>query len=166
MLQKLKADQKWPFVVTDDKEIGGKQSTYESFLLGACHRVGIAMPNYLPLSRSGTKKISQRILGVVYAWKTGKVRLVSGAPEVNHLTYEMTNIGHAANDDMADAGADVFHPDVYMPDPGLEAGAIPVPARPYDDLMYARPGEWSDDEARHVYDEHAEDDEWRTDAWV
>ena len=159
MLQKLKVAKQWPFVVTDDKEIGGKGGSYENFLLGACHRVGIPMPNYLPLSRSGTKKIDQRILGVVYAWKTGKVRLVSGAPEVNHLVYEMTNIGTCANDDMADAGADVFHPEVYSPDPGLLSGDIVVPARPYDELMWSKPGEWSLDEARFVYDQGAEDDE-------
>ena len=31
------------------------------------------------------------------------------------LVYEMMNIGYSQHDDMADAAADNFHPDIYRP---------------------------------------------------
>lgn len=155
-LADLHREKRWPYVVTDDAPTSGHGQLFPEFLAGACRQAGLPIPNYLALPRSGTTK-DQRILQAVYGWKAGKVRLVQGANEVNQLVYEMTHIGYSHTKDMADAGADVFHPDVYTPDLGYTGGEVPVPARPYDDLMWSRPGDMTDEDLRTIYD-HEEDE--------
>jgi len=157
MLQELKRRRAWPFVVTDERVGGGKEGLFEQFLVEACHKHGIPSPNLLLVRRSTSKE--DRILQAVYGWKTGKVRLVRGAGAVQELVYEMTHIGFAKRD-MADAGADVFHPDVYTPPP-TTGGDQPVDrGRPYDELMWTPPGEWRDVDIRTIYDELDERPQW------
>jgi hypothetical protein len=105
------------------------------------------------MTRSRTGK-EVRIKQAVYAWKSGKVKLLRGAQEVESLIYEMTRIGVSKHDDMADAAADVFHPDVYMPETAiLVDDPSPSNERPYDQLLWVPAGEWTGDEARTMYDE-------------
>lgn len=164
ILQDLHAAKTPPFVITDDYTMGGKAGMIEEFLLGECRKRGIPMPNFLPLGRTGKAK-EARIRQAVFGWKTGKVGLVRGAPELDMLIYEMTRIGYSAHDDMADAAADVFNPQVYMPELGkLNLHDVETPVvRPLDELLWAPPGEWSEDEARNAYDELAEQRRERVD---
>lgn len=150
ILQDLRNRRKWPYVVTDERSGGGKEGLFEQFLLDACRSNGIPCPNLIKVSRSTSKE--DRILQAIYAWKAGRVRLVRGAGCVGTLVYEMTHIKYAKRD-MADAGADVFHPEVYIPALGSVDDQPKDRGRPYDQLMWARPGTLSNAEIRTIYDE-------------
>ncbi len=158
-LKVLHNSNQWPMVITDERAAGGqKEQAFEQFLLGECRANNLPSPNYLPLKRSGqrTQKDENRVRTAVYAWLSGKVRLVEGASEVASLVYEMLHIGTSAHDDMRDAAADVFNPLVYRPYSG--AGGLtdadqPRNQRPYDELMWLPTSQWDDDDFRKVYDE-------------
>ena len=153
-LMELDKEGKWPFVVTDEREMGGKTGMVEEFLKGECARLKLRVPNFLYLTINRTGK-EQRIRQTVFAWKTDKVRLVRGAREAEALIYEMCRIGVSAHDDMADAASAVFHPSVWMPEVRGGLGADPTApvVRPYEQLLWIPPGEWTQDETRGVYDE-------------
>jgi len=156
----------WPFVVTDEKAPGGKQSMFEEFLYQALRAANLPPVNLVTFGRSGTTK-EGRIRQAVWAWKAKKIRLLRGAPEVNELVYEMTHIGTSAFDDMADAAADAVHPEVFRPFLGMSDAGV-APKRPFDQLMWNDPSDWSDEETREVYDELVEKDEEEEEhgAWV
>jgi hypothetical protein len=152
-LVQLDKDGTWPFVITDEREMGGKSGMIEEFLKGECASRGLRFPNFIYVTRSRISK-EVRIRQAVYGWKAGKVKLLRGAQEVEQLIYEMTRIGVSKYDDMADAAADVFHPQVYMPEVAKLVGEVGEKVeRPYDQLLWVPPGEWTGDEARTMYDE-------------
>lgn len=152
-LIELEKEKRWPFVITDEREMGGKGGMVEEFLKGECASRNLRYPNFLYMTRSRISK-EVRIKQAVYGWKAGKVKLVRGSLEVESLIYEMTRIGVSKHDDMADAAADVFHPDVYMAEVAKLVDQVAAAAdRPYDQLLWIPPGEWTGDEARSMYDE-------------
>jgi len=166
ILKRQKERNEWPFVITDEKSPGGKQTMFEDFLWQALRNAGLPAANLVAMSRGGTTK-EGRIRQAVWAWKAKKVRLLRGAPEANELVYEMTHIGTSAFDDMADAAADAVHPEIFRPYLGPVEAAV-VPERPYDQLLWTEPSEWTEDETRLVYDEleaekdeGAEEDRWQ-----
>lgn len=159
LLKRLYREKMWPFVITDDQVSQKESQSYEAFLGGACRAARLPWPTYLPIPRAGRKK-EVRIRSAALAWTTGKVRLVRGAREVESLVSEMRRIGISSHDDMADAAADVFHPEVYVPELGAGAVGSPPPVeRPYDMLMWVDPVTWNEEEVRKVYDEGLEEEE-------
>jgi hypothetical protein len=151
----------WPSVVTDERVGGGKEQAFEQFLIGECRAAGIPAPNYLALRRAGgtvgNQKDDIRVKQAVYAWLSGKVRLVRDAENAKHLRHEMLQIGVSQFDDMRDAAADIWNPLVYRPflgTGGLDAKDQPQDTRPYDELLWVPSAQWSDDEMRKVYDEY------------
>jgi len=147
----------WPFIITDDRVLAQATQAYEQFLLGATRAARLPLPRYLPLSRAGKAK-EARIREAAYAWTSAKVRLVRGANCVNDLVSEMRRIGISAHDDMADAAADVFHPEVYTPEAPGRGTTAPVVTRPYDALMWTPTEQWTDEELRKVYDKEPEEE--------
>ena len=177
-LKQLHGEGQWPLMITDERAAGGqKEQAFEQFLLGECRANGLPSPNYLPLKRSGqrTQKDENRVRTAVYAWLSGKVRLVEGANEVQALVYEMLHIGTSAHDDMRDAAADVFNPLVYRPYSG--AGGLletdqPRNERPYDELLWIPTADLTDDDRRRIYDNHFDQElheesetEWDANPW-
>lgn len=116
MLQNLRAQGKWPFILTDEMEIGGKAGMWESAIQTACHAGGIPAPRIMLLNRrSQNKNKLARIVDASNYWKQGKVKLVEGAPGVDRLIDQMLKIGYTEHDDWSDAASDVFHKEVYNP---------------------------------------------------
>ncbi len=114
MLQKYKKLGKWPFVLTDEIEPGGKGGTWEITLQSWCHAVGLPMPLYLAINRHSKRKLLRLTEAASY-WLDGHVKIVEGAPGVERLIDQMIKIGTSAYDDWADTAADVFNKDVYRP---------------------------------------------------
>lgn len=132
ILQRLRNSKRWPFVLTDEAEVGGKYGTWELTLQSWCHSAGIPTPAVVLLSRGSKKKIS-RIMEAATYWVDGHVRLVRGAPGVDRLIDQMLRIGTSVNDDWADAGADVFAKNVYVPMSRTGArDRQTIPSRPWD----------------------------------
>lgn len=102
-----------PWIMTYDGTIGGEQGVSENYFRDLAHREGIPCPPILQINRR-TKKESRILMAARY-WRDRRVRIVRGANEANELLYEMLNIGYSQHDDMADAAADVFHPEIYRP---------------------------------------------------
>jgi hypothetical protein len=144
VLQKLKSRKtwherivgRWPFVVTDEQEVGGKQGTWELTIASACHTSGLPAPPLVLLSRGGAKKIN-RIIEASAHWADGRVKLVEGAPGLERLVDQMSRIGSSASDDWSDAAADVFNPKVYNGAPrlGSDQDLQPEIHLPWDDVL-------------------------------
>lgn len=152
LLQKLKRERRWPYALTDEAEIGGKTGTWELTLQSWCHAANLATPALKMLNRSGKKKVMRIIQAATY-WVDGHVKLVVNAPGVNKLVDQMLRIGTSAHDDWADAAADVFSEDVYVP-MRRNAYRDPQPEirRPYDDELQG---------ALNLYDAYVREEDWR-----
>lgn len=138
LLQRLRSARQWPFVLTDEAEMGGKYGTWELTIQTWCHGSGIPAPQIKLLNRGGKKKVTRLIEAASY-WVDGKMKLVRGANGVDQLVEQMLRIGTSVHDDYADAAADVFHKEVYVA--ARQAGwrdPDPKPQRPYDDLLQSR----------------------------
>lgn len=134
VLKSLRARAKWPFIVTDENEMHGKQGTWELTLDNWCASAGLPPANIVLLSRTGKAKLS-RMLAAASFWVDARVKLVRGAPGVEKLIDQMLKIGVSDHDDWADCAADVFHPEVYRPMRlayGDDVGPTP---RPYDEQL-------------------------------
>jgi len=151
-------------LMTDEREMGGKATTWESWLRSSFAGAGMTMPPFTSLARSRLKK-EIRIREAAGFWVDGHVRLVRGAPGAHRLIQQMVRLGIAAHDDWADAAADVFAPEVYKPmlNPAKagdnDKGAYP--RQPGDDMLGRR---LTDDGARRYYD--VANSEWVSDFWA
>jgi len=114
ILQRLRASARWPFVLTDELEMGGKAGTWELTLQSWCHAVNMPAPRILLIPRGNKKKLLRMTEAASY-WIEGHVKLVETAPGVETLVDQMIKIGTSAYDDWSDTASDVFHKDVYMP---------------------------------------------------
>ncbi len=151
VVQKLKQRGLWPFVLTDEAEIGGKYGAWELTLQNWFHAAGLPHPPIKVLNRGGKKKIA-RILNAVPFWVDRRVKLVRGAPRVSELVEQMLQIGTAPHDDFADAAADVFHNEIYAQTRirGAQLDLQPRISRPWD--MELQTGNISNEDARMLYD--------------
>jgi len=156
VLQRLKKEGRRPFVITDEAGLGGKADVFGGLVQGWCAGAGMYSPPVVLLNRQGRRK-EIRIREAAAYWADGKVRLVRGAPCVQELVSEMLRIGVSAHDDMADAAADVFHPDIYIPERAMGRDEeTPPPRRPFDDVLQTDPRRWGDGDWRVAYDEMVE----------
>lgn len=114
IVQRLRAKRWRIAMITDEREMFGKSGAWETLLRNAFHNVNLAMPTFVQLQRGGTQKI-KRITNAAGYWVDGHVKLIEGTPGVDDLIKQMTTIGSSSHDDWADAAADVFHKDVYVP---------------------------------------------------
>jgi len=114
IVQRLRATRRRVALITDEADMGGKTGAWETLLRNGFHDHNLAMPAFLLLRRAGKAKI-QRITNAAGYWVDGHCKLIDGAPGVDNLVKQMITIGTGAHDDWADAAADVFHKDVYVP---------------------------------------------------
>jgi len=147
LLQKLKSRKQWPFVLTDEAEVGGKYGAWQLTMQSWCHAVGLPAPHIELLPRGGKKKVTRLVEAASY-WVDGHVRLVKGAPGIDKLIDQMLRIGTSSNDDWADCGADVFNKMVYVPMNRRGTYEVYVPpSRPWDAQLQDQ-----DQVAREAYD--------------
>jgi len=158
--QRLKKQGRRIKCITDEKEMGGKAGSWESYLKTTFHDKGLAMPPLITLGRAGQRK-SVRIREAAGFWIDGLVHLVKDAPGANRLVQQMLRIGVSSHDDWADAAADVFANEVYRPmlNPVLEQnqdeGGYPI--QPGDDLLGRHFDRLTNDTVRQIYDfQHGE----------
>lgn len=137
--------------VTDEKELFGKEGLSETHIRGKFNDHQIPCPPLYFFGRGGTKKIS-RILKAAEYWKDGKVKILRDAPGADHLIYQMTRILQLEGSplDWADAAADVFQPEYYIP-ARMTQQATGAPAyMPFDDILKQRAvPEWLQDHPEH-----------------
>jgi hypothetical protein len=152
ILQRLRREKRYPFVITDEQSLGGKQGGFELLVETWCAGAGLYAPPLVLINRQGKKK-EMRIREAAGYWADGKVRLVRHAPEIEHLVKEMLKVGVSRFDDMADAAADVFNPEVYVPERvlGRDHQAM-VPRRPGDEYLQIPMQLWGDEDVREAYD--------------
>ena len=137
--------------ITDEKIIGGKHGLWRPHLESCCRNAGFHLPRFIEVSRQGTRKIA-RITEAAGYWVDGHVKLRRGAPGLSKLMWQMARIGVSDHDDYADAGADVFHPEVYRIYSAVRSQDTPQPRRPFDD--YLKTGRLTPASARDIYDHH------------
>lgn len=144
---------RYPYVVTDEQDMGHHAGSWELALESWCRTTRLPIPNFLILKRAPTKKTS-RILSVVPHWLNDRVRLVKDAPSVDLLIDQMAKIETATSVDYADAAADVFDPDVYIPPAPPGTDHQPILRQPTDEILK---GGVSTREALRLYDSHDDD---------
>lgn len=140
IVQRVKKEYGWPFVITDEKEIAGKEGLFEPALASHFHAVGLPVPRLIQIARGGIKKETRVRLAADY-WLAKKVRLVHGAEGMSKLVHQMVRYGVTDHDDVADAFADAFSDGVYVPERRAQGGEdlhrIRL-HRPLDHLLYGR----------------------------
>lgn len=135
ILQRMKASARRVVMITDEREVGGKEGLWEGAVRSACNAANMPMP-YLKLLTRGDRKKIGRIIEAASYWAEGFVHLPRTAPGVSKLVDQMCRIGASAHDDWADAASDVFHSEVYHPLRGTISDAQPpAPVRPGDDRL-------------------------------
>ena len=153
ILQDYRMRRKQVFAITDETP-AGKADTFTLYLMGACHAAGVPMPPFIRITQ--TTKKTTRIREAAMYWADGRVRLLRNAREVQHLVLEMLRL-HGAHDDMADASASVFHPDVYTAERiNLPGGTTNPIVRPWDEFLHTPTRLWTPEQAGQVYDADVE----------
>lgn len=125
-------------VITVEKEMGGLRDVYRKHLITEIQKGGLRAPDILMVSRAGKNKVI-RIREASDYWLGGFVRILDDCDGAGHMIYEMTHINRSANDDVSDAGADVFLPDVWRGRPSNAHDPQPhLPVQPGDDVLKQR----------------------------
>lgn len=154
VLQRLnKMPGRYPYIITDERTMGGKEGAWEMAIQNFCHQVNLTCPRVIFLSRAGKNKMG-RIVEAASYWADGHVKLVEDAPGVQQLVDQMVRIGQSAHDDWSDAAADVFCKEVYHPmrRGDVEDAQPPEQSKPWDDIL--KPGKLTDEAAMKLYDRY------------
>jgi hypothetical protein len=121
--------------LTDEVEQAGKRGIYRQHLEQIIGGAGLRQFDIYQFNRSGTRK-TIRIREVASYWLDGFVRLVDDAENVEILVEEMLRIGRTKYDDVSDAAADVFRPEIWR---GRQNQGVdeqpPLPMQPGDDIL-------------------------------
>lgn len=161
LIQRYHTQKKTIFAITDERETGGKEGTWVRTLIKDCHEAGLICPPVFLQTRAGRKK-EERMSAAANYWVRGFVKYIDGAPGAERLTDQMKRLASpGAPNDWADAGADVFCNDVYVP--MRRVGALdeqPVLVRPYDSEL--QDGRIGATERPESWDDWNAEDDWHT----
>jgi len=160
--------------MTDEREFGGKEGTWEQALRSAfAGSEARRMPPLVTFTRGGNRRghKMRRMTDAASFWVDGHVKVVKSAPGAQKLIAQMVRLGISAHDDWADAAADVFAPEVYQPMLSLPEGKEApyeggYPMQPGDDILGRA---LTPEDVRALYDEQhgekvgewMERDEWQ-----
>lgn len=158
IVQRLRAKRYRIAMITDEREMGGKTGAWETLLRNAFHHSNLAMPPFVQLQRSGTAKV-QRITNAAGYWVDGHVKLIEKAPGAEDLVKQMVTIGSGAHDDWADAAADVFHKDVYVPMRRLGTRGAPSVGPVYPGDEWLKTGNVTGRDLMRLYDKQVAEEE-------
>jgi len=121
--------------LTDEAEMGGKRGVFRQHLEQLMGGAGLRQCEIFQFNRSGTRKYL-RIREAAQYWLDGFVRLADDAENVELLVEEMLRIGRAEYDDVSDAAADVFRPEIWRGRQSSEGDPQPgLPIQPGDDIL-------------------------------
>jgi hypothetical protein len=124
--------------VTDEAEQGGKRGVYKQRLEQVITGAGLRLMDIYQWNRSGTKKV-MRIREAAGCWVDGYVRLFEDAENLEPLIEEMVKIGRTKYDDLSDAAADVFRPEIWRGRIASDRdGQPPLPIQPGDEILKAQ----------------------------
>lgn len=124
--------------ITDEHEMGGKRGIYLRHLQDIINAAGLRIPEILQLNRAGTLKVV-RIREAANYWLEGLVRLCRDADGLNLLVEEMVHLGFSKYDDVADAAADVWRPEIWRGRRFSRDDEQPfLPTQPGDDVLKGR----------------------------
>lgn len=158
LVQKYRKLGRRVIMITDEVAQGGKHAAWEDLLRNYFSDANEVMPPIKFLQRSGTKK-EKRMREAAGYWAHAHVKLVKGGPGLTTLVTQMCRIGAPGGyNDYADASADAFHPEVYVPMRrlGREDRAAGPPQFPGDEIL--KDGRLSDRAMRKLYDASVEDE--------
>ena len=145
-------------MITDEVAVGGKHAAWEALLRNYFTDANEPMPQMKFLQRAGTRK-TKRMTEAAGYWVHGHVKLVKGAPGLETLVSQMVRIGApGGKNDYADASADAFHPEVYVPMRRLGKSQDDAPAR-YPGDEWLKTGRMTDGAMRRLYDSSVPIDE-------
>lgn len=101
--------------ITDERS-PGKIGAWFHYLMNICHSKGVMCPPTLEIPRGGGKQAKKirRMRVAAGFWADGRVKVVRGAPGIQKLLSQMSRFEVSKLVDVADAAADLFHPDVYI----------------------------------------------------
>lgn len=130
--------------ITDEKLPGGMDQIWGQAIAAAFSRAGLRVPQMKFITRQGRQK-AMRITTAAGYWVEGFVRLYRGAPGVQKMIDQMLKPPpYGSKDDVADAGSDVWDPDIWtrpQPVDGRAEDLGEVPVQPGDEILKAgRPG--------------------------
>ncbi len=126
--------------ITDEKMPAGMDQLWGQAIEAAFIKAGLRVPQLLFIPRQGRNKVT-RITTAAGYWVEGYVRLYRSAPGVGKLVSQMLRIGFSDHDDVADAAADIFNPEIWSrPERSLNQRAEDLgdyPVQPGDDVLKA-----------------------------
>jgi len=101
--------------ITDERS-PGKIGAWFHYLMNMCHSKKVICPPTTELPRGGGKKSKkiQRLRVAAGFWADGRIKIVRGAPGSHKLLSQMSRFEVSGIKDLADAAADLFHPDIYV----------------------------------------------------
>lgn len=121
--------------ITDEREMGGKRGVYLRHLQDVISAAGLRIPEIIQLNRAGTHKIV-RIREATNFWLDGYVRVLNDVENLDLLIWEMTRIGRSKHDDIADALADVWRPEIWRGRHQYTGDEQPgLPRQPGDEVL-------------------------------
>lgn len=161
----------WIRAITDETEPGGKAGTYKNRILGilAAAGINIGPDNFISLNRRVDKKA--RIRTSAGSWAEGYVRILLHKtpdgnwvipPIVRKACNQIIRVDVAQHDDIADAQADGFIPQLWArpaANPGFAADEGATPRRPGDDVLKTFGRAPTNEELLDMIDEQKELDE-------
>jgi hypothetical protein len=108
------------FAITDERTPGGKNEAWRLALQSFFNDAGEPMPMFYEIDRWQGPKKTRRMHDAATFWVDGHVKVVEGAPGVDKLMDQMAKIGqyminNKLKDDYADAHADAFRAELYVP---------------------------------------------------
>lgn len=154
--------------LTDEKEQGGKEGIYRQNLIASFRGAGLRVPRIHQFNRQGTKK-RERIRKAAGLWAEGYVRILLHKDKLGNweipgstrrLLTQLMRTDVVKHDDLADAAADVFMPEVWRKPSfvAFQRDEGGTPRSPGDEHLQAMSKPISNDELRHLMDAGA--DSW------
>lgn len=107
------------FAITDERN-NSKADAWRLALQSFFNDAGEPMPQFYEIDRWSGPKKTKRMHDAATFWVDGHVKVVEGGPGVEKLMDQMAKIGQymvnsKLKDDYADAHADAFRPELYVP---------------------------------------------------
>ena len=121
--------------ITDEVEQGGKRGVYKQHLEQVISGAGFRIPEIYQFNRSGSKK-DIRIREAAGYWIDNYVRIFDDCPNYEWVRWEMSRIGRSEFDDVSDALADGFRPEIWRGRHGYDTDTPPpTPIQPGDEVL-------------------------------